>query len=137
MRNLKSLLAAAAIGGLAALPQTSTAADLVPGFGTDDQTSYNGYYPDGDYDPRDDYYARDEDYSRDDHYPRDEFYSRDDFHSRDNYYPRDDYYPRHDAYSSYAPSYDHEDYPYPPVKRTFPLLAPFVGLGFRHWSGDD
>ena len=126
MKNLKSLLAATAIGGLVVLPQISSAADLAPSFGADNEAYNNGYYPGyneprSDY-PREDYYTHDEyrpedytlmtstglrNYARDgyppedcyarDGYPRNDCYARDEY-ARDNYYARRDY-PPEDSYA--------------------------------------
>ena len=115
MKNLRSLLAATAIGGLVVLPQTSSAADLAPSFGADDEAYNNGYYPGyneprSDY-PREDYYARDE-YQPEDYYARDRYQPEDDY-ARDGYPPEDCYardgYPRNDCYA--GDEYARSDYP--------------------------
>ncbi len=67
MRNLKYLIAAAAIGGLVALPQASLAGETK----ADDYSSYGGYYSNYGYYPGHRYQR----YSNRRHYDDDYYYS--------------------------------------------------------------
>ena len=104
MRNLKYLLAAAAIGGLVSLPQTSLAAESK----ADDYSSYGGYYPDYGYDPGHRYQR----------YSNRRYYRR---HYDDDYY------------SGYYPNYGYDPYRryHRGLSIGGPFIGvPFISFGF-------